>query len=569
MTDTPALRFFDRELHATEAKLVGGVSPSSLISAYVDWAIHLGNLPGYRTKLLQQFWRGNAALVQQFFGLPGDEPLSPKPGDHRFDDPEWKNLPFSLLEQSFLQAERWWEAATTGVPGVARGNERITAFIARQLLDMMSPSNNPFLNPEVISLTRRTHGENLRRGFEFFIQDLNLATADRAAKLPMQPGKDVAITPGQVVFRNELIELIQYTPTTKTVRPEPLLIVPAWIMKYYILDLSPHDSLIKFLVDQGFTVFCISWLNPGAKQRDLHLDDYRAQGIMPALDAISAITGAPKIHALGYCLGGTLLTIAAAAMTRDRDDRLASLTLLAAQTDFSEAGELQLFINEAQLAFLDDMMWQQGYLEASQMAGAFQMLRSADLIWSRLVRRYFLGVADRPNDLMSWNLDATRMPYRMHSEYLWHMFQNNNLAEGRYLAKGKPVSLGDMHGPFFVVGTERDHIAPWRSVHKLHLLNHGEVTFVLASGGHNAGIVSEPGHPNRQYRLLRRPHHGKYIPPDDWLQAAKYAEGSWWPALANWLAAHSSPPAPPPPMGSETAGYKPLCAAPGTYVLQR
>jgi polyhydroxyalkanoate synthase len=569
VTDTTPLRIFDRELHATEARLVGGVSPASLISAYVDWVLHLGNMPGYRTALLQQIWQSNTALLQHFFGLPGAEPLVPKLGDHRFDDPGWQSLPFSLLEQSFLQAENWWESATTGVPGVARGNERMAAFIARQLLDMMSPSNIPFLNPEVISVTQRTHGENLRRGLKYFLQDLVEATDGLADELPLKPGKDVAITPGSVVFRNELIELVQYSPATKTVHPEPVLIIPAWIMKYYILDLSPHDSMIKFLVEQGFTVFCISWLNPGPELRETHLDDYRAEGVMPALSAACLITGARKVHAAGYCLGGTLLAITAAAMARDYDRRLASITLLAAQTDFSEAGELQLFVNEAQLAFLDDMMWQQGYLDASQMANAFQMLRSADLIWSRLVRRYFLGIKDRPNDLMSWNLDATRMPYRMHSEYLWHMFRNNNLAEGRYPAGGSPVSLGDIHGPFFLVGTERDHIAPWHSVHKLHVLNHGDVTFVLASGGHNAGIISEPGHPNRYYRVLRRRHHGNYIPPEEWLKTAHCEQGSWWPTWAEWLAAHSSPPAPPPPMGNEAAGYKPICAAPGTYVLQR
>jgi polyhydroxyalkanoate synthase len=564
-----ALRVFDRTLHATEAKFTGGIAPAALISAYVDWAIHLGNQPGYCIMLQQRLWQDSAALCQQLLGLQGTAPLTPMPGDHRFDDQGWQALPFSLLEQGFLRAERWWETATTGVPGVSKQNEHITAFIARQLLDMMAPSNIPPLNPEVLSATRNTQGGNIRNGLHYFVQDLLAAADVGKAELPMQPGKDLAITPGSVVFRNELIELIQYTPTTETVRPEPILIVPAWIMKYYILDLSPHDSLIRFLVSQGFTVFCVSWLNPGTAQRETHLDDYRELGIMAALDAIGAITGAPKIHAMGYCLGGTLLTITAAAMARDHDERLASVTLLAAQTDFSEAGELQLFINEAQLAFLDDMMWQQGYLDASQMAGAFQMLRSADLIWSRLVRRYFLGVEDRPNDLMSWNQDATRMPYRMHSEYLWHMFQNNNLAEGRLPAGGKPVSLGDMAGPFFVVGTERDHIAPWRSVHKLHLLNHGDITFVLTSGGHNAGIVSEPGHPGRHYRLHRRPHHGKYMPPNDWYKEAEYKEGSWWPAWTAWLAAHSSPPAPPPPMGNEAAGYKPLCAAPGTYVLQR
>ena len=385
----------------------------------------------------------------------------------------------------------------------------------------------------------------------------------------MQPGRDIAITPGQVVLRNELIELLQYTPRTKTVRPEPVLIVPAWIMKYYILDLSPVNSMIRYLVEQGYTVFCISWLNPSAAQRELSLDDYRTKGVMAAIDAVQAISGSDKIHATGYCLGGTLLTIAAAAMARANDERLASLSLLAAQTDFTEAGELQLFISEAQLAFLDDLMWKQGYLDSAQMAGAFQMLRSNDLIWSRLIRRYYLGEEDAPNDMMSWNMDATRMPYRMHSEYLWHLFQNNNLAEGRFPAGGNPVSVHDISVPIFAVGTESDHIAPWRSVHKLHLLNPGDITFVLTSGGHNAGIISEPGHPHRHYRSLRHLPDSHYHAPDEWLQLATLTEGSWWPAWAAWLDTHSSAPVPPPPMGNAKAGYKCLEPAPGQYILQR
>ena len=387
--------------------------------------------------------------------------------------------------------------------------------------------------------------------------------------MPLLPGRDVAITPGNVVFRNELIELMQYIPTTGKVRPEPMLIVPAWIMKYYILDLSPHNSMIAYLVAQGFTVFCVSWLNPGAEQRDVSLEDYRVKGVMASIDAVSAICGNTKIHGVGYCLGGTLLTIAAAAMADAADTRLKTLTLLAAQTDFTEAGELQLFINAAQLAFLDDIMWKQGYLDSAQMAGAFAMLRSNDMIWSHLLRRYFLGEDDHPNDMMSWDEDATRMPYRMHSEYLRKLFLNNELAEGRLVAAGKPVSIGDIAVPFFVIGTETDHIAPWHSVHKLHLLNAGDITFVLTSGGHNAGVVSEPGHARRHFRILERKPHDNYRAPDDWMAAAKLSEGSWWPAWVDWLGTLSAPPVKPPAMGNKQAGYSVLEAAPGSYVLRR
>ncbi|WP_442865547.1 PHA/PHB synthase family protein [Acidocella sp. MX-AZ03] len=338
-------------------------------------------------------------------------------------------------------------------------------------------------------------------------------------------------------------------------------------MKYYILDLSPQNSMVKYLLSQGFTVFCISWRNPDASMRDVSLDDYRRLGTMAAIDAVSAICNGEKIHAAGYCLGGTLLSITAAAMARDGDERLASLTLLAAQTDFTEAGELQLFINESQLHFLDDVMWAQGYLDAPQMAGAFQMLRANDLVWSQMIRRYYLGEQDHPNDLMSWNMDATRMPYRMHSEYLRKLFLNNDLAEGRFEAGGRKISLADIKAPFFVIGTETDHIAPWRSVYKLQQLNPNDFTFVLTSGGHNAGVVSEPGHPHRHFCKLERKPGDLYVPPDEWQSHAYCQEGSWWPDWAGWLAARSGAPTNPPQLGN--AGYPAKESAPGTYIFQR
>jgi polyhydroxyalkanoate synthase len=379
-------------------------------------------------------------------------------------------------------------------------------------------------------------------------------------------GGNLAATPGKVVFRNALIELIQYAPTTATVGAEPVLIVPAWIMKYYILDLSPSNSLIRWLVAQGRTVFAISWRNPGAEMRDTSLDDYRAQGVMAAIVAVRAICGDAKIHATGYCLGGTLLTIAAAAMARDNDDRLASLSLFAAQTDFTEAGELQLFITEDQLDFLNDIMQTQGYLSSAQMGGAFQMLRSNDLIWSHAIRDYLLGEHEVPFDLMAWNADGTRLPARMHIEYLRGLFLQNDLAEGRFRVGDRPLALDDMRLPMFVVSTERDHIAPWHSVFKLHLLNDGELTFVLTSGGHNAGIVSEPGHPHRHFRIRVRGAGTRTLGPDEWESDTAPQDGSWWLEWGKWLDRHSGPRVDPPPMGAP--GFLPLCDAPGTYVRE-
>jgi polyhydroxyalkanoate synthase len=546
----------DRLLHAIEGKCTFGLSPASMGLAFLDWAVHFAKAPHRRLDITRH-WAEEACRLAEAVAA-GEEPVVlPNPRDHRFDAPGWHCFPFDLIHQSFLLAEHWWAEATTNVRGTAPANERIVSFTARQLMDMVSPSNLPWLNPEVIEKTAESAGANLVQGAQNFSTDLLVALGG-TAKQDFVPGRDVAVTPGKVVLRNELIELIQYAPAGDQVRPEPVLIIPAWIMKYYILDLSPQNSLIRHLVQAGYTVYCISWRNPGPELSDTGFDDYRRLGVMAALDAI----GGNKIHACGYCLGGTLLAVTAAAMARDGDDRLCSVTLLAAQTDFKEAGELQLFITEGQLAYLEDLMWAQGTLNSSQMAGAFQLLRSNDLIWSRVVRTYLLGEHEHPNDLRSWNQDATRMPYRMHAEYLRRLFLDNDLAEGRFPVEGRPVSVEDIHLPIFAVGTETDHVAPWHSVHKIHLLNPGDITFVLASGGHNTGIVSEPGHHDRCYSIRTRAAGERYIGPGEWHSLAEPHAGSWWPAWFAWLDAHSGPLRKPPAMA------KALGDAPGRYVNQ-
>jgi polyhydroxyalkanoate synthase len=555
----------DRLLHAREARFTGSLSPVSLALAYLDWSLHLANAPERRLDLGQE-------AVRQWLRLASPRDwIQPSPGDHRFVDKAWTRPPFNLMAQAFLLAEAWWRDATRGPPGVSKSHGDVASFAARQILDIFSPSNFPWTNPEVVKAAGEQLGWNFVRGYQNYAADLQRQareqTMDEAKGFVV--GKDVAVTPGKVVLRNALIELIQYEPATEAVRPEPILIVPAWIMKYYILDLSPNNSFIRYLVSEGYTVFCISWCNPGPELRETSLDDYRRLGMMAALDAVTAICGGHKIHACGYCLGGTLLTIAAAAMARDRDDRCASVSLLAAQTDFTEAGELQLFTDESQLALLDDVMWQQGYLDSTQMVGAFQMLRSNDLVWSRLIKTYLLGEREHPNDLMAWNADATRMPFRMHSEYLRRMFLHNDLAEGRYRVDARPIAVSEIRAPLFAVSTETDHVAPWTSVYKIHLLNEGDITFVLTSGGHNAGIVSEPGHPHRHYRLAHRASQGVYVAPEEWMAAAEDHEGSWWPAWVNWLGERSGDAAAPPPLGAPDRGYAAVADAPGAYVRER
>lgn len=380
-------------------------------------------------------------------------------------------------------------------------------------------------------------------------------------------GGNLAVTPGKVVFRDALMELIQYAPATAMLGAEPVLIVPPWNMKYYILDLSSENSLILWLVRRGHTVFVISWRNPGAELQDTSLEDYRILGVMAAIGAVSAICGDAKIHATGYCLGGTLLSIAAAAMARDGDDRLASLSLFAAQTDFTEVGELQLFITEDQLDVLSDITQAQGYLDSAQMGGIFRMSHASDLVWNGTIRDYLLGEHDAPSGMLAWNADGPRLPPRMHIEYLRRLFLHNDLAEGRFRIAGRRLTLHDLDLPIFVVGTERDQVARWRSVFKLHSLNDGELTFVLTSGGHNAGIVSEPGHANRHFRIRVREAGARTLSPDEWERDTQPKGGSWWLAWGQWLDEHSSgQPVEPPPMGA--ARFPPICDAPGPYVRE-
>ena len=560
----------DRRIHAAQGRVTEGLSLEALALAFFDWGMHLANAPYHRVDLAHLALHQARCLFAAALGIGSTPCIAPQDGDHRFTSPAWQRQPFALMEQAFLLTEAWWQAATTGLPGVATAHERIVSFAVRQMLDVASPSNLPWLNPEVIDATWQTGGHNLLNGLANFAADVRHAViGEPLADSAFQVGRDVAATPGRVELRNDLMELIQYAPATPTVLPEPVLIVPAWIMKYYILDLSAQNSLIRWLVAQGFTVFCISWRNPDEAMAETSFDDYRRLGVMAALDAVQAITDAKHVHAAGYCLGGTLLAVAAASMAGHGDHRLASVSLFAAQTDFTEAGELQLFTTEAQLATLDDMMWEHGTLDSRQMAGAFQLLRSNDLIWSRVIKSYQLGQREIPNDLMAWNADATRMPYRMHSEYLRAMFLRNDLAEGRFEVDDRPVSIADIPAPFFMVGTETDHVAPWRSVYKLQLLNDGDITFVLTSGGHNAGIVSEPGHPHRHFRIRERLRGERYIGPDEWAGLAEVETGSWWPVWATWLAARSGPAVAPPPMGAAERGYQPVDAAPGRYVLER
>ncbi len=572
--DSELLEGLDRAINAATANATMGVSPVGQAMTYFDWLAHLAASPGKQLQLLEHGITNAKRLGDYAARAASDPEAAPciDPGrDHRFSHESWRRFPFNLIHQAFLLNEEWWQDATTGIRGVSRHNERAVSFGARQFLDMMSPSNIPVLNPEVVQATLAERGANLQRGAQYFMDDFKrLATgAKPAGAEDFVVGRDLAVTPGKVVFRNRLMELIQYEPTTTEVQREPVLMQSAWMMKYYIMDLSPQNSMVKYLVDHGHTVFMISWMNPQSEDRDLGMDDYRTLGTMAALDAIGSILPGRKVHAVGYCLGGILLTIAAAAMARDGDDRLASITLFTTMTDFTQVGEMAVFMDPAEVAFIEDMMWEKGYLDGKQAGGAFQLLKSRDLIWSKMVREYFLGRRDPMFDLMAWNADGTRMPYRQHSELLRNLYRDNQLFSGCYKVGGRPVHISDIHVPIFAVAAEGDHVAPWKSVFRLHLQSDAtSLTFVLTSGGHNVGIVNEPGHPRRSFQMTTSREGDRVPDAETWQAGTPRTQGSWWPAWQQWLAGHSSGPVPLPPTGAPERGYPVLADAPGTYVLQ-
>jgi polyhydroxyalkanoate synthase subunit PhaC len=559
----------DRYLHSVLSNIYG-TSPGSLSTSYFDWLFHLALSPGRMTDLTINAWEKTALFANYAIGNNCGRGkmeccAQPLPQDRRFIGEEWEKWPFNLYQQFFLLAEDWWQEATGSVRGVSQHHKDVVTFLTRQWLDMFSPLNFPITNPHIIKTTFEQKGTNFIEGLKNYSEDLrHLITGEPPVGANNYiVGNNIACTKGKVIYRNKLIELIQYEPETKEVYAEPILIVPAWIMKYYILDLSPKNSLVKYLVEKGHTVFMISWKNPDATYRNVSFEDYLNLGIMDAINQVSEIFPNQKIHATGYCLGGTLLSIAAAYMAKIGNDLLKSVTLFAAQVDFEEAGELLLFIDESQISYLEDSMWQKGFLDSKRMSGTFYMLRSHDLIWSRIVENYMLGKRSSLNDLMAWNADATRMPYRMHSEYLRKLFLNNDLSEARFKINGKTILLSDIRSFIFAVSTQRDHVAPWKSVYKINLFTNTEITFLLTSGGHNAGIISEPDHPRSSYQVSTINNTDRYISPDIWQQKTPSQQGSWWPVWQQWLVNHSSGKIKAPTIN------KAICDAPGNYVMEK
>ncbi len=566
-----------RQYLAALAQVTGGLSPAPFGGAWAEWWTQLAQTPAKQAELAQsafektlQVW-GFAAQAAD--GKP-HAPIASNPAEaQRFKAEAWGRWPFNVLAQSYLTTQEWWSQAAEDVPGLDPQKAELARFSIKQAMEAASPQNFLLTNPELLDQTAEECGANLQRGLEHWLEDVRRTvdpenTGEAGA---YKVGEQVAVSPGKVVFRNSLIELIQYSPTTPDVHAEPILIVPAWIMKFYILDLSPANSLVRYLVEKGHTVFMISWKNPDAADRELAMDAYVKLGVQDALDVVSAVCPARKVHTVGYCIGGTLLSITAARLARQGDDRIGSMTLLAAQTDFSEPGELSLFINPDQLAMLEAKMAKSGTLDSRSMSGAFALLRSRDLIWNPVISNYLQGQRAKSNDLMSWNADGTRMAHRMHTDYLYQLYLNNDLASGRYSSGGEIVDLGAIQTPMFVVGTETDHVAPWKSVYKVRsLTNSTDYSFLLTSGGHNAGIISGPVHPKRTHRLYRFGADETGLSPEDYLARTEKKPGSWWPVWEQWLVTHSTPErVAPPAMGAPADGFGVVSDAPGTYVLQR
>jgi polyhydroxyalkanoate synthase subunit PhaC len=556
-------------MRAELAQFSGGLAPDDYARAWWDLWASLTSLPEQQLALARsaalkgidtwQFALLAALGRQHDHGNPGKQ----------FSDPAWEQWPFNVYARAFGHLSGWSEELIARAKGLTPANAKRLEFVQRQLLNVVSPTHYLLTNPELLQLTREEGGQNLLRGAQHFIEDLQGALGGVPARTSDYPvGEKVAITPGKVVMQNELMELIQYSAQTADVYAEPILIVPAWIMKYYILDLSPANSMVRYLVEQGHTVFMVSWKNPTAADRNLAMDDYLHLGVRAAIEAVGAIVPAQPIHAVGYCIGGTLLAIGAADLARDGDTRLASVTLLAAQTDFSEPGELSLFITPSQLAMLRSIMEQQGVLSSERMSAAFALLRPGDLLWNPIVNSYLRGKRDLLSDLMAWNADGTRMPCRMHSEYLYQLYLQNLLALGGFTVAGKPVHLEDLTLPMFVVGTETDHVAPWESVYKTRALTRStDYTFLLTSGGHNAGIISGPVNAKRRHRVYHWTDAHAALDAAQYQELAARQQGSWWPTWERWLAAHSTAPRQaPPPVGNAAAGLAPLRDAPGEYV---
>ncbi|MGH6867188.1 MAG: PHA/PHB synthase family protein [Methyloceanibacter sp.] len=541
-----------------------GEAAKSLGEVARVWAAEPGKLVAAQGELFKNYADLWGRSFRRFLGEEVEPVATPEPGDNRFKDPDWSNSQFfDFWKQAYLITSRWVEDVTRNTEGVEEKTRQKALFYLSQMLAAMSPSNFPLTNPEVLRTTLATNAENLVQGMAQFAQDLgqskDLLRISQTDLSAFEVGRNLAVTPGKVVFQNELIQLIQYAPTTAEVYERPLIIVPPWINKYYILDLVPEKSFVKWAVDQGFTVFMVSWVNPDARLAQKTFEDYMREGILAAVGAVSRQLGLHHVSTLGYCVGGTLLASTLAYMAAKGDDRIASASFLAAQVDFSEAGDLLVFIDDTQLKALEEMMAEQGYLDGSRMAAVFNMLRPRDLIWPYVVNNYLLGKKPFPFDLLFWNADSTRLPAANHAFYLREFYHLNRLGKGEMELGGVRLDLFKVTIPVYELFTREDHIAPALSVFHGSKLFGGPVRHVMAGSGHIAGVVNPPAKKKYQHWT------GPLAPTlDEWIAQATETPGSWWPDWTAWLASYSGEKV---PARDPSAGpFTPIENAPGSYV---
>jgi len=512
---------------------------ATLWQAWLSDPARLSEAQGELVAGYLQVWQNT---LQKLAGSDSPPIAEPDPGDNRFKDPEWStNAYFDFWKQNYLLTVRWAERLLDGTTGLDERGRQQAEFALRQLAAALSPSNFPATNPEVIRETFASNAANLAEGMRQLLADversdgsLKISQTDTTA---FEVGKNIAVTPGKVVFQDDLMQLIQYAPSTDKVRAVPLLIVPPWINKFYILDLSPQKSFIKYLVDHGFTVFIVSWVNPDERLKDKTFEDYMTEGIIAAADAVKRETGERKCNVVGYCVGGTLLYATLAWLAAKRQDLFNTATFLAAQADFTKAGDLKLFIDEQQLKSIETKMASSGYLEGGAMAGVFNMLRPRDLIWPYIINNYMLGKKPFPFDLLYWNQDSTRMPAANHNFYLREFYHENKLAKGEMVLGGVKLDLSKVKLPVYHLATKEDHIAPVRSVYIGAQLLGGPVEFVMAGSGHIAGVVNPPDPRRVKYQYWTNSDHVDNI--DEWAEGACETLGSWWPHFTAWLTKHS------------------------------
>lgn len=548
------------------------LDPLNIGQAFFDMTARIMANPAKLVQAQLSLWNDYLSLWQsttaKMLGEPSTPVVTPAADDRRFKDSLWdENYVFDFIKQSYLLSARWMQSTVRDVEGLDDKTAKKVDFYTRQFVDAMAPSNFAVTNPEVLRATIESGGENLLKGLSHLLEDLERGKGRLSIKMTdleaFKVGENIAVTPGKVVFQNDLMQLIQYTPTTETVAKRPLLIIPPWINKYYILDLREKNSFIKWAVGQGQTVFVVSWVNPDEKLANKTFDDYMVEGPLAALDAIEKATGEREVNVIGYCLGGTLLASTLAWMAARKDDRIQSATFFAAMVDFEEAGELSVFIDEEQLASLEEKMSEKGYLEGRDMAMTFNMLRANDLIWSFVVNNYLLGKEPFPFDLLYWNSDSTRMPAAMHSFYLRQMYQENRLSAGELKLLGTKIDLTRIKIPVFILSTREDHIAPWRSTYVATQLYKGPVEFVLAASGHIAGVVNPPAGGKYSHWT------GKTNPPtpEEWFAKAEQHPGSWWPHWDEWVKKFSGGDVPARKPGD--GKLKAIEDAPGSYVRVR